>query len=152
MKITEKEYWALYFGPVILYEDETAWLEDNSWFEQADYKVFLFDAEKWTTIDVMYSDMQEVFGFPAYFGRNLDALVDCLRDLDPKHTLISIKNYDAWVKTNRIIAQTILDIFAAHSYETLIHGRRFIVNIHTNERLKFKPLNCKEVTPFTNYA
>ena len=36
--------------------------------------------------------LQETFGFPAYYGKNLDALYDCLTDLPP--TEIYLENVE----------------------------------------------------------
>jgi RNAse (barnase) inhibitor barstar len=40
------------------------------------------DAAKITDADSFHSEFATAFGFPAYYGRNLDAWVDCLTCLD----------------------------------------------------------------------
>lgn len=36
---------------------------------------------KHTSIDVFYADAKHVFSFPDYFGNNLDAFEECLREV-----------------------------------------------------------------------
>ncbi|MFM8933163.1 MAG: barstar family protein [Gemmataceae bacterium] len=40
------------------------------------------DARKLTDAAGLHGALSEAFGFPATYGKNLDALVDCLSDLD----------------------------------------------------------------------
>ena len=50
--------------------------------EQTDmgYTVTL-DASRWFDEGIMHNDFARAFAFPDHYGRNLDALVDCLRDV-----------------------------------------------------------------------
>ena len=43
--------------------------------------LILCDFERLSTADAVYDYLTEELAFPAYFGRNLDALHDCLTDL-----------------------------------------------------------------------
>lgn len=43
-------------------------------------KIYI-DASRLTNRDDMHEYMKEVFEFPEYFGRNLDALYDCLGEI-----------------------------------------------------------------------
>ena len=43
--------------------------------------LILCDFERLQTPDAVYDYLSEELGFPAYFGRNLDALHDCLTDI-----------------------------------------------------------------------
>ncbi len=44
--------------------------------------LFIFDARKMHSYSSFYDEMCEVMHFPDYFGRNLNALDECLSDLD----------------------------------------------------------------------
>ncbi|MGW3287700.1 barstar family protein [Streptomyces sp. NPDC001002] len=50
-------------------------------FEARGGRVHHFDARELTTEERIFGSFAEVLRFPAYFGRNWDALVDCLGDL-----------------------------------------------------------------------
>ena len=41
---------------------------------------FILDGKKMNTKGNAHAHLQEVFGFPPYYGRNLDALSDCLTE------------------------------------------------------------------------
>ena len=47
-----------------------------------DCGLFMFDARKMHSYSSFYDEMCEVMHFPDYFGRNLNALGECLSDLD----------------------------------------------------------------------
>ncbi len=50
--------------------------------------LILCDFERLKTPDAVYDYLAEELGFPAWFGRNLDALHDCLTDIGAPTRLI----------------------------------------------------------------
>ena len=44
---------------------------------------YAIDCRKMTSRAEAHDHLAEVFGFPEYYGRNLDALHDCLTELPP---------------------------------------------------------------------
>lgn len=52
--------------------------------------LFILNGQNMKTYDGLYDEFTHVFKFPEYFGRNLDALDECLNDLE-------------WLNTNKII-------------------------------------------------
>src|SRR5690242_16474320 len=51
------------------------------WLTKHDYDVVTLDAGSWNSAPDMFRDVAEALDFPDYFGHNLDALNDCLRDV-----------------------------------------------------------------------
>ena len=57
-------------------------------------KLTVLDGDKMTDIRSAHDYIAGCLGFPDYYGRNLDALADCLGDL-PHDTCIVLQNYRA---------------------------------------------------------
>ena len=57
--------------------------------------IFLLDGKDMTNSETAYSIIEDTLGFPEWFGHNLDALYDCLCDLDAEDTAIVFVNTDA---------------------------------------------------------
>ena len=55
--------------------------ETVGWLRSHGYEVAEFDAGSWASVGDMLNDLAERLQFPCYFGRNLDALNDCMRDV-----------------------------------------------------------------------
>ena len=55
--------------------------ETVRWLRSHAYDVKEFDAGWWKSDADMYADMALRLDFPDYFGRNLDALNDCMSDV-----------------------------------------------------------------------
>ncbi|MFJ4230790.1 barstar family protein [Cellulosimicrobium cellulans] len=45
------------------------------------FQVVILDAGSWSTGAEVHRDLSAALDFPAYYGRNLDALADCLSDV-----------------------------------------------------------------------
>ena len=64
----------LFWGLQVL-EETVAWLSAHG------YQVTAIDASRWSTEHDLHGDIAEALSFPDYYGRNLDALNDCMRDV-----------------------------------------------------------------------
>lgn len=53
-------------------------------------KVFLLDGKDMTSLDAAYDVISRELSFPDYFGRNLDALYDCLTELSSEATVVFV--------------------------------------------------------------
>ena len=54
-------------------------------------KIIILDAEKLTSKNAAHEYLADCMKFPAYYGKNLDALTDCLSELS-KNTAVIFKN------------------------------------------------------------
>ncbi|MBQ8249117.1 MAG: barstar family protein [Clostridia bacterium] len=54
-------------------------------------KIIIIDAKKFTSKPDAHEHIAASLDFPAYYGKNLDALADCLSELAPT-TAVIIKN------------------------------------------------------------
>lgn len=54
-------------------------------------KIIIIDAKRFTSKNDTHEYISSSLDFPAYYGKNLDALADCLTEL-PRTTAVIIKN------------------------------------------------------------
>lgn len=138
---------ALYFRPTVLEED----LE---WFRANRYDIYEFECKSWNSVADLHKDFKDTLRFPDYYGRNFDALNDCLTDLsvpDEGGAVIVLKNFDAYADgtvfagghTGRTNAQTLLHILARVSRMQLLLGHRLLALVQSNDpRIRFEHLGC----------
>lgn len=63
---------------VTLFWRESILVAATGWLDRHGYQVTRFDASHWNTEDDLHRDISRALGFPDYYGRNLDALNDCM--------------------------------------------------------------------------
>ena len=124
--------------------------ETVGWLRSHAYRVVEFDAGSWSSDADMYDDVALALNFPDYFGRNLDALNDCMRDVasgdyawdaDANTGLVIVlRAFDAFTGVDRRTAQNMLDIFADQARCAILIGHRIICLVQSNDpRLAFEP-------------
>jgi len=142
-------------SPVTLFHRPQALEETIAWLEANGYQVVEMDAALWS-VQTMHDAFSRTLSFPDYYGRNLDALNDCMRDVvdhsygwDPISTglVLVMKNYDGFVAQDPRAAQVVLDILAGISREASLIGRRLLVLVQTNDpNLRLEPVGATSVT------
>ncbi len=122
---------------VSLYLNRQYLEEDVQWFRENHYRVYAFDCTTWFSRDSMHSDFQSTLSFPGYYGRNLDALWDCLSAMsipDEGGALLVLDGFNGYAKNCGAVpthsgkpeAEVILDILASASRYFSLTGKRFI--------------------------
>jgi Barstar (barnase inhibitor) len=121
----------------------------------ADYHLVPVNASPWTTPQDMHRDLAEALGFPPYYGRNLDALNDCMRDVvthrygwPEKATglVLVFTGYDSFAKRHPVDAHAVLDIVAGQSRSALLFGKRLICLVQCDDpRAEFDPVGSTPV-------
>jgi hypothetical protein len=141
-------------GSVALYWRRELLDEDVSWFRQQNYQVFSFDCERWRSTEAMHTDFERMLNFPAYYGRNLDALNDCLSHLpvpDVGGIALVLNRFDAYAKgpgaapagSGRPEAEVVLDLLARASRYYLLTGRHLLTLVQTDDpHTRFDDLAC----------
>ena len=85
-------------------------------------KIVILDAKKMLEKEKMHEYLAKKFDLPEYYGRNLDALFDCLCEIN-EPTLIKLKNENA---LDSVIKESLTQLFCDVCNE--------------NELVKFEPL------------
>lgn len=130
--------------------------ETVGWLRAHDYRVVELDAESWSSEADIYQDLGSGLHFPDYFGHNMAALNDCMRDIaagdygwDVEHetgVVIVLKRFDAFAKVDRRTAQTMLDIVAVQARCAILIGNRMICLVQSNDpHLAFEPVGAMPV-------
>lgn len=110
---------------------------------ELNYLIHHFDAGSWREIADMHTAFAETMSFPAYYGRNLDALDDVLSDVgsysygsDPNSagTVLVIAGFDRLLELHRRTALLVLDIFARQARLAALYGHAMLCLIETTNR------------------
>ncbi len=112
-------------GWISLYWRTTILDDDLKWFEKENYVIVEFNCRTWDSDKIMHSQLKEKFDFPDYYGKNLDALRDCLSDLNiiRRGLVVVFRHLDSIEKQT---AHTILDIMADNARLQMLFGNRII--------------------------
>jgi len=128
-------------SPVTMYFRPHLFTEATSRLESDGYQVVLFNSATWSN-ESMHDDFAQALSFPAYYGRNLDALNDCMWDVanqdygwNPASTglVVAFSGYDRFVRADRRSANIVLDIIAGHSRGASLVGRRLLCLVQTDD-------------------
>ena len=139
---------ALFWRPQVL-DETTAWLASH------DYQVTRLNAAHWTAEQDLHHAIVQALNFPNYYGRNLDALNDCMRDVvsqrfgwAPRTTGLAVvfTGYDVFAARCPRAAQVVLDIMAGNSRDAALVGRRLMCLVpSTDPHVRFEPVGATPV-------
>jgi hypothetical protein len=142
-------------GPVTLYHRHEVLDDTVATLEGLGYLVHRLDARTWVTQDAFAASVKEELDFPDYFGGNLDAFNDCMRDVaafeygadrESAGTAFVFTGYDAFAAVDRRAAQIVLDIMADTARVGLLHGHRMICLVQSDDRdIRFDPVGATPV-------
>lgn len=95
--------------------------------------VAVLDGSKVRTMRTLYSQLNKLLTFPDYFGRNLDALYDCLCDLEQieaPEVVLSVLHADAFLsKESPEKKESVLNLFRdAEKPENRCDNKQFTVS------------------------
>jgi len=130
--------------------DETlAWLTDHG------YQLVRLDAAAWTTQAGFHRDIKAALDFPDYYGHNLDAFNDCMRDVsvygygasrDATGTVLVFTGYDAFAAREPRAAHVILDIITDTARRAMLFGHRMLCLVQSNDAdIAFEPVGATPV-------
>jgi Barstar (barnase inhibitor) len=131
--------------PVTLFWRSSVLDETTQWLSAHGYQVTHLDASRWMTEEDLHRDIAKTLDFPDYYGRNLDALNDCMRDVvthdygwSPRSTGLALvfTGYDDFATHCPRAAQIVLDIMADQSRSAALFGRRLMCLVQSNDQLR----------------
>jgi len=131
-------------GGVALYWRSEILADDLLWFGSNGYHIVSFEAANWLTEDQMHDSFKAGLSFPDYYGKNLDALNECMCDdlvvPDAGGLVLVLNHYDHFAKVNldagssgKKIADVVLDIFAGATRYHMLFGRRLLILVQSDD-------------------
>ncbi|WP_133909462.1 barstar family protein [Actinophytocola oryzae] len=139
---------SLYWRHEVL-DDTTTWLADHA------YQLVRLDAAVWSTEADFHRHIRVALHFPDYYGDNLDAFNDCMRDVatytygadrNATGTVLVFTGYDAFTRHETHAAQVILDIIADQSRQAMLFGHRLMCLVQSNDPdIHFEPVGATPV-------
>ncbi|MBX3221371.1 MAG: barstar family protein [Labilithrix sp.] len=137
-------------GAVTLYFQRAALDPDVMWLRDHAYDVVELDCLGWEDPKEMHRALAAALSFPAYYGMNLDALNDCMSDVDVSEEgglALAFFRFDAFASRHREVAQAVLDILADNARRLLLFGRRLVVLVQSDDpRITFAPVGATAVS------
>jgi hypothetical protein len=97
---------------------------------ESGWSVIRLDASRWATDAAMHTDLADALSFPDHYGRNLDALNDCMRDVVAGHYgfakhavggLVVIDAFDQFHQREPQVAQALLEILGGAAVDALTY-------------------------------
>jgi len=123
-------------GSICLYFQNSVLEESISWFERNGYELDEFETSKWETEELMHEDFAATLSFPDYYGKNLDALNDCMSDVEipfDSGRVMVFRGYDTFNSRFSDTAQTFLEIFDEASRSRMVFGERLVGLVQSND-------------------
>ncbi len=129
-------------GAINLYLRPEFLAEDAEWLKSHNYRLDSFDCSAWGSEEDVHEALASGLEFPDYYGRNLDALNDCISDLEiPEESgrVLIFHRYDAFAAKFPREAWVILDIIESKSRFLLLFAKRLFALVQSDDpRLSFE--------------
>lgn len=116
--------------------------EAAGWLRRHAYQVVELDAADWRNDTDMHNAFAAALGFPRHYGRNLDALNDCLSEVagyeygssrSATGLVLVIRRYDAFAAARPDTAAAVLDIVATTARAGLLIGHRILCLVQSDD-------------------
>ncbi|AEU36234.1 barstar family protein [Granulicella mallensis] len=146
---TRLDWAVLRDGGISLYLNHEFLNEDVMKLQALEYSVKSFDCSTWLTPADMHDSLQNTLEFPSYYGRNFNALNDCLQDLEVPFIgglSLVFRHFDRFANAspeNQDLAFSVLDLCVRASRTHMLTGRRFLTLVQSDDpTLQFEGLGA----------
>lgn len=137
-------------GGIYLYWRQEILADDLSWLKSRNYTIVSFEAAEWQSESVweserrMHESLKAQLSFPDYYGKNLDALDECMLDdlvvPDLGGLALVLNHYDRFsnpvhdlASNERSTAEIVLSIFAKAVRHHMLFGRRLLILVQSDD-------------------
>ena len=136
-------------GTMTLYWKNSVLQKDMKWLKERSYLIYEFDCSKWKRVSLLHADFYMKLSFPEYYGNNLNALNDCLSDIEiPEEggIVFVFYQFDQFNKFDERLAWHVLEIIENNARRFLLFGRRLIALIQSDDpKISIKPVGANGI-------
>jgi hypothetical protein len=143
-------------GFVTKFWSEAVLGESRRWLSERRYRVVGVDAGGWRSADHLHRALAVTLDFPGYYGNNLAALNDCLRDVALQEygwssadtgLVLVLEHYDAFAARDAELAHALLDAFASAAGRAALVGNRLMCLVQSDDpNLEIAPVGATAVS------
>lgn len=145
----ELDWRLLQNGAITLYRRPQLLEEDVNWLRGHQYRVDRFDCAAWFSQSEMHEALSSCLEFPEYYGRNIDALNDCISEIEiPREggRVLVLNRYDYFAAKFPDVAWSVLDVMEINSRRLLLFGLRLIILVQSDDPgISFAPVGGRPV-------
>jgi RNAse (barnase) inhibitor barstar len=138
----------LQFGPVALYYQSTVLDRDVAGVSGLGYEVRRLDLEA-ADADAFHDLISSSLNFPDYYGRNLDALNDCVSELPysfESDVLLVLDSFDTLFRRDGQFAHAVLDVLWRNALRNQLVGHTMLVFVRsTDPRIQVPPVGSSSI-------
>lgn len=133
---TTLEYQLLNLGCVMLYHNPSLMEQHSSSLVRTGWQFKEIYSAETGTADEFYDQVAQGLKFPDYFGRNLDAFRDCMRDIafpESGRLALGLMRFDVVAHHDAGFAHHVLDILARSERSKLMEGKRILFMVQSDD-------------------
>lgn len=124
-EILQNGWASLYWKPEVLGKD-------LAWFRKEKFEVIIFDCSSWGQTEKIHKDLKKQLHFPDHYGENINALDDCLSDLQLNDNGLVIV-FEQFHLVNKDYAYPLLNTFADNARKQILFGKKLIMLIQVDD-------------------
>lgn len=126
-------------GPVNYFPTATALDEAVESLQPLGYRIIAADLTAWSAESDLHNEFSRRFDFPAYYGRNLNALHDCLSDVaelrygwtaNDTGVVIALAGFESFAAKVPHVGASLLDSLSATVFRGALIGNRVLALVH----------------------
>ena len=133
LDISQRIDWKIFQnGWTCLYWRQEVLKKDLDWFRKENFEVITFDCSNWEQSEKIHEALKRQLHFPEFYGKNLEALNDCLSELKINDSgIVIVFEHFQFVEKN--YAYQLLDVLANNSREHILFGRKLLTLIQVED-------------------
>ena len=136
-------------GPIALYGPTERLRRHIAALESYGYRCPAFDCGEWASEADMHRAFAARLEFPEHYGHNLDALDDCLGDIDIPEVggvALVLWRFNHFARLSAERAWQVLDVIASASWVHRLYGRHLLGLVQSDDpELHFAPVGARPV-------